>query len=398
MTNFHILSAAEANATANAIEILRTQPWANALLQNIEAAEGLTATNISLLFEARIALALNDCGVLPEYEHLTGVGRTSVDFRFDSWFVELLSLQETDAAKAATWEDGPYFGRMLSSPRPPRPDEKTLGEAERRHLRDLRKQSLEGETLQTIQRIVGKAGGNGRPSKFPEPDGIHLSMLIVDLRATGPVEREDCRQIAGAVSRHAKYRWIDDDGREIAIAGVFDAGNPSKGANYFRERVHFVGLVAEETYEREELQYSIRFYHNPHLLPSTKEARAVLGSFPLFQPQKTRERMPEHFLHEVFKVDGSTIQFGVVIGGKTVLCRVHCDTLENLEQKGIETESDEMLRAFYRWEYRLRELALEKARRGLGERNCTIFIKLDDLKLLSHRRTSATLEEGTRWI
>lgn len=401
MTKFHILTTAEADATAEAVEKLKTQPWANALLQNIETGGGLTAVGMSFLFEARIAWALHDCGVVPDYEHPTGVGDTSVDFHFNSWFVELLSLQETDAAKAAAWEDGPFFGRLLSSPQPPAPDEKTLGAAERQQLRNLRKRSPEGETLKTIQRIVGKAGDDGGPLKFPEPDGTHLSMLIVDLRTIAPIDREDCRQIAygaGAVPDYAKYRWIDDDGREIPIIGVFDAGNRMKGAQYFHERVHFLGLVAEKTYEREELRYAIRFYHNPHLFPSMEEARAALHSFPLYQPEKTRERLPEHFLHEVFKVDGATIQFGVVIDGKTVLCHVHRDTLEDLEEKEIEAGSDEMIEAFHRRNDDLRELALEKARRDLVESDGTIFIKPDDLKLISHRPAVAAVARGTRWI
>jgi hypothetical protein len=265
----------------------------------------------------------------------------------------------------------------------------------------MRKQSREGETLKTIQRIVGKAGDDGGPSKFPEPDGTHLSMLIVDLRAIGPIDREDCRQIAhgaDAVPDYAMYRWIDDDGREIPIVGVFDAVNPMKGANYFRERVHFLGLVEEKTYEREELQYSIRFYHNPNLIPSMEEAKATLRSFPLYQPQKTRERLPEYFLHEVFKVDGGIIQFGTVISGKAVLCHVHRDALEDLEQRGIEMGSDEMIEAFHRHKDDLRELALEKARWGLVESEGTIFIKPDDLKRLSHRRPVAGLERGTRYM
>jgi hypothetical protein len=52
--------------------------------------------------EARFGRALHDCGVTPVYEHAIGVGETSVDFAFGGWNVELLSFDETDAAKAAT--------------------------------------------------------------------------------------------------------------------------------------------------------------------------------------------------------------------------------------------------------------------------------------------------------
>jgi hypothetical protein len=121
MTKFYVLTTAEAESTAQAIDTLRTLPWASAILQQVEAGGGLADANMSFLFEVRIARALHDCGVVPIYEQPTGIGGTSVDFGFGSWLVELLSLKETDAAKAATWEDGPFFGRMLSSPRRPAP-------------------------------------------------------------------------------------------------------------------------------------------------------------------------------------------------------------------------------------------------------------------------------------
>ena len=51
---------------------------------------------------------------------------------------------------------------------------------------------------------------------------------------------------------------------------------------HFRERVHFLGIVAEETYARDELQYFIHFYPNPHLFGSYEEARGTLAAFPSF--------------------------------------------------------------------------------------------------------------------
>jgi hypothetical protein len=210
----------------------------------------------------------------------------------------------------------------LSSPRPPSPDGQHLDADERQRRRDLRKQSPEGETLKVIERIVGKAQDDGDPAKFPPPDGTHWSMLIVDVRAFGHIDRTDCRQIAygaGAVPGWARYRWIADDGREFPIAGAFHPGNRMRGANHFRERVHFLGLVSEESYyERDELQYFIRFYHNPARFSSEEEALAVLRSFPLFQPAKTRERRPDLFLHELFEQSDREIRFGIVAGGRTV--------------------------------------------------------------------------------
>ena len=57
-----------------------------------------------------------------------------------------------------------------------------------------------------------------------------------------------------------------------------------------------------------------------------------------------------------------------------------------------------MIEAFHRRKDDLHELALEKARRDLLESEGTIFIKPDDLKLISHRPAVAAVARGTRWI
>lgn len=392
MTSFSVLTSAEAIATAEAIETLRSLSWTGALLERACERGGLSTENMASLFEVRFGRALHDCGITPIYEYAAGVGETSVDFAFDDWNVELLSFDETDAAKAATWADGSFFGRMLMSPKPPTDDEASLDGTERQRRSDLRKQSPEGETLKAIERIVGKAQNNGRPSKFPVPDGKSRSMLIVDARAQGSPDRIDCRQIAygtDAVPEWAGYRWIGDDGREFPIFGAFDPRNPLRGAQHFRERVHFLGIVSEETFEREELQYFIRFYHNPGLFASGDDALSVLRTFPLFQPEKTRARRPDLFLHEVFEVQGAIIQFGTVIDGSTTICRAHGDILEDIEKHWLPAGSRQMVEAFHRHEGLLRRLALEKAIRGMAERDGTIFLGPKDLDLLELRRQGA---------
>lgn len=388
MTVFSVLTTAEAQSTAEAIETLRPLSWTGALLARAGDRGGLSTENMATLFEVRFARALHDCGIAPVYEHATGVGETSVDFAFDGWNVELLSLDETEAAKAATWEHGALFGRTLMSPSRPTADEASIDETERRRRSEVRKQSLEGETLKVIEKIVGKAQNGGRPSKFPVPNGNSRSILVIDARAAGKLDRIDCRQIAygvDAVPEWARYRWIGDDGREFPIIGAFDARNSMRGAQYFRERVHFLGIVSEETFEREELQYFIRFYHNPALFASEDDALSALQTFPLYQPQKTRARRPDLFLHEVFEVQDTIVRFGMVIDGTTVICRAHKDILEDIEQRGLPAGPGELTRAFHRNEALLRCLALEKVARGLIERDGTIFLGPKDLDLLEHR-------------
>ncbi|GKQ53574.1 DUF1488 family protein [Bradyrhizobium sp. Ce-3] len=400
MTSFSVLTTAEALSTAEAIETLRPLSWTGALLARAGERGGLSTENMATLFEVRFARALHDCGVSPVYEHATGVGETRVDFAFDGWNVELLSFDESEAAKAATWEHGPFFGRMLTSPMPPTAGEASLDESERRRRSDLRKQSPEGETLKAIERIVGKAQNDGRPSKFPLPDGKSISMLVVDARAAGRPDRIDCRQIAygiDAVPDWAGYRWIGDNGRMFPIVGTFDPRNPMRGARHFRERVHFLGIVSEETFEREELQYFIRFYHNPGLFASVVDALSVLRNFPLFQPDKTRARRPDLFLHEVFEVQGAIVQFGTVIDGAIAICHVHGDLLEDIEERSLPAGSRQMIEAFHRHEDRLRRLALEKAARGLIERDGKIFLGPKDLDPLEDDSDQAPRRPATVW-
>jgi hypothetical protein len=398
VTAFSVLTTAEALSTAEAIETLRSLSWTGALLARAGEHGGLCTENMATLFEVRFGRALHDCGITPVYEHATGVGNTSVDFAFDDWNVELLSLDESDAAKAATWEHGAFFGRTLMSPMPPTADEASLDESERRHRSESRKQSPEGETLKTIERIVGKAQNDGRPSKFPVPDGKSRSMLVVDARAAGGPDRIDCRQIAhgsSAIPEWARYRWIGDDGREFSIIGAFDARNRMRGARHFRERVHFLGIVSEETFDREELQYFIRFYHNPGLFASEGDALSMLRTFPLFQPEKTRARRPDLFLHEVFEVQGTIVQFGTVIDGTTAICRAHGDVLEDIEGRGLPAGSRQMIEAFHRHEDLLRRLALEKAASGMVERDGTIFLGPKDLALLADHEGRALSRAAT---
>lgn len=92
---------------------------------------------------------------------ISGEAESTLDFGFTSkekpWAVELMRLNETQAAKAATVEledDGIAFvKRVLSS-----------GGSDPR-------QSPEGETLKTIQRICQKCEQHGKPHKFALPKG-----------------------------------------------------------------------------------------------------------------------------------------------------------------------------------------------------------------------------------
>ena len=316
--------------------------------------------------------------------------------------MELYSLGESDALKAATWETGSSFGRVLVTAPPPCPRETewteetlkrelalldasaesdALKDAIRREVlaedakmreqrKEMFKQSPGAEIVKAIGRVVEKVSPKGHPKKFSMPDGSCYSMLVVDARAVGVAgpDQHDCRLIAygaDAVSELIDGRFVDENGRTHSIRGAFDKDNPMKGAQHFRERVHFLGIVAEETYSRDELQYFINFYPNPHLFGSDEEACAALEAFPLFQPHKVRERRPDLFVDEATKLaTADEIEFGIVMDGKALPCRVHRDTLEDLAKCGIDRGSSEMIETFERHKTTLRRMAEERYRRG----------------------------------
>jgi hypothetical protein len=271
MTYFFALSDTEAEATQRALDILRGVAWAAPLAKRIGNSGGLSAANMPFLFEARFALALHDCGITPEYEYAAGVGDTTVDFRFGSWLVELYSLDESEALKAATWQKDSVSGRVLATYQPAAPEEleraerkrernlvlldessehdavkqairrEIVAEAEkeRQQREEMFKKSPEAEIVKVIERVVGKATHGEQPAKFPIPDGSRVSMLVVDARALGVAgpDRHDCRLIAyggDAVPEFIERRLIAVDGRAYAIRGAFDPRNLMRAAKHFR--------------------------------------------------------------------------------------------------------------------------------------------------------------------
>jgi hypothetical protein len=420
MSQFFYLSEAEVSATQRALDVLRDVSWAAPLLRRIAETGGLSAANMPSLFEVRIALALHDCLVTPEYEYAAGVGNTTVDFKFGSWLVELYSFDESDALKAATWHRGHLAGRLLTTYQPIGPMQleedrqrrhgelalldassepdglkhairrEVMAEAkgERQQQEDLAKQSTEAEIVKAIERVVGKATHDKQPAKFPISDGSRLSMLIVDARALGVAgpDQHDCRLIAygaDAVPDFVERQFVAGDGRAYPIRGAFDPRNPMEAAQTFRERVHFLGIVAEETYDRDELQYSIRFYPNKNLFSSDEEAYSTLSTFPLFQPRRLRKRRPELSLDEMTRLHSPTeINFATLVDGQVLRCRVHRDTLEDLEKRSLNGDAEDFLETFERRKLTLRYLAVEKYKRDQVEGDALVFLRPDDLLLL----------------
>jgi hypothetical protein len=167
---FDIFTGDEAATVERAIATISDRDWAKPIVADINANGGLTGKNMDKFFELRFGHALETAGISPQYE-ISGEADSTLDFGFTSkekpWAVELMRLNETQAAKAATVEledDGIAFVKRILSSNGSDP-----------------RQSPEGETLKTIQRICQKCEQGGKPHKFPLPNGGY-NALLVDMR------------------------------------------------------------------------------------------------------------------------------------------------------------------------------------------------------------------------
>jgi len=279
---FDIFTGDEACAVERAISAVGDRDWAKPIIADIKANGGLIGKNMDRFFELRFGHALEIAGVSPRYE-VPGEADSTLDFGFTSkgktWAVELMRLNETAAAKAATVElddEGITFvKRILSSGG------------------DDPRQSPEGETLKTIQRICQKCENNGKPHKFPQPtDTLHA--LLVDMRNhLNGGDVWDRIHIALATERipDARLRYFWD---QKPITGVFDKRTTMKGASAARERLHFLGFVGgrkHNSYKAEELGTTIDFIGNPHLFKSSEEMNAAMATWP-FQPARLINNLP----------------------------------------------------------------------------------------------------------
>jgi hypothetical protein len=119
------LTEAEVEGTLYAADQLVSVSWAAPLLnrtkpildrlrigkdnRELYRENPLKPSEKSFLFEIRFAHSLAMAGVTAEYEHSTGEGNTTVDFKVNldlPWLVELVSLHESEAFKKASWASG----------------------------------------------------------------------------------------------------------------------------------------------------------------------------------------------------------------------------------------------------------------------------------------------------
>jgi hypothetical protein len=276
---FDIFTGAEACAVERAMDAVGDREWAKPIVADIKAHGGLIGSNMDKFFELRCGHALELAGASPHYE-VAGEGDSTLDFGFvskgKSWAVELMRLNETVAAKAATVElddDGIAFVKRVLS----------TGGADPR-------QSCEGETLKTIQRICQKCENDGKPHKFPPPDGAYHAILV-DVRTYLNGGDVWDRVHIGLATEKVPYPPLRYFWDQKPITGVFDPRTRMKGAAKARERVHFLGFVKDRTYNTEEFGSTIDFIGNPNLFKSSDDMNAAMATWPL-QPARLINSLP----------------------------------------------------------------------------------------------------------
>jgi hypothetical protein len=152
------------------------------------------------------------------------------------------------------------------------------------------RQSPEGETLKTIQRICQKCEQGGKPHKFALPK-CGFNALLVDMRNhLNGGDVWDQIHIALATERvpHAALRYFWDG---KPITGVFDKRTKMKGAAEARERLHFLGFVHDRAYQDTKFASKIAFIGNPYLFGSSEEMNAAMATWPL-QPARLINNQP----------------------------------------------------------------------------------------------------------
>ena len=258
------IGVTEQEANSRALEKLKTVAWASSLLEEIRRRGGLKAP-ASFLFELRFAAEVQRAGLAATYEHKSGVGLTSVDFRLDcptEWLIELLS-------------PGPHS----------RSDE-------------------ESQMLKFAGILSDKAcSEDGLPSKFPVPMPGRYHLVIVDVRGYlyGMGDVLDWCQIAygsdgvKGVNDWALH-WLPREvkGQPGPICGVFDPRSPVESAKVFQERVHFIGFMNERSHLPGEMRTvkAVHYLPNPNLFQSNAEAIETFQSYPLKPVPKTDLKSP----------------------------------------------------------------------------------------------------------
>jgi hypothetical protein len=264
------LSKDAADSAQAILDKLKDKAWSSPLVASIRDNGGITRANKDRMFELRFGYALDQVGIVPEYE-IRGEGQSTIDFRLHERRPTLArgnGPSQRDAGGEGC--DLAKGGRRRHSLERPHPA----------HLRQ-RPQAVAGggETLKAVEKICQKCESKGRPHKFPAPDGAYHAMLV-DFRTFmngGDIhDRIHVALGADAVARQYRLFW-----NQRPITGVFGNETKVRGAAQVRERVQFLGFVGERVYGPGEFAAATQFIANPHLFANAPAARAAMAAWPL---------------------------------------------------------------------------------------------------------------------
>jgi hypothetical protein len=250
----------EVALTERAMRVLDEIEWARPIVRRLVDAGGLTrAENKSRMFEVRVAYELHRAGIIPRYEQPTGVGGMSVDFFVPgdpSWLIEVVSLGKTVGMQRATTTHGLVTVLSVGD----NPDDPLQTEA--------------GELLTTQAKIAEKA------RKFPVPmKAWHV--ILVDTRAylDNGADPGDAHEML--YGPHGLPLGVAHSWQNQPVLGLMDPRVPLAAAPLVRERIHFVGFVAERRYEENEIRAVGYYVPNSHLFAGQDAARAAFRRYPL---------------------------------------------------------------------------------------------------------------------
>ncbi|HAT1971657.1 hypothetical protein [Legionella pneumophila] len=272
------LSDDEVSFSKNAGKALQKSKWSKKLLADNKISGALSieknrnrtyeefSSIKSALFEVRFAHALQQMKLDVEYEAKTGVGQSTVDFKFNYnnsiWLIELTSIRESDAVKKATStnKDGHYDYLSITNNTTNSPE------------------ILELIKLQNV--IFNKAQQNGKSHKFPQILDNTYHVIIVDVRSNdaGISDHFDYHIVTYGsrslenVNDGVYCRSFIDKGTGIIqhIKGVYEPNNPDSNSKIIRERIHFICFIKEEEYKENEIINKMDVFPNPNFFKDSE--------------------------------------------------------------------------------------------------------------------------------
>jgi len=278
------LMGGELTLTAEAVDLLRADPRGAPVLnhagkngslpEQLRGSDVVSDNAVADLFELRVAAALSRLTKVGwKYEHPTGVGNSTVDFYVPgppAWLIEVVSLRTSQNVKCATsqWTNGggaEWSSTLLMS---------SLAAGQGK---------FEKEMLLAESKIIAKVSQDGKPWKFPPPNGTAFHAVVVDARGYlgdgGGSELDWIQMTGGAPFLPSGSPFQSIDG--APIKGIFEVDHPMAGAELARERLHFIGFVEETAFECGQVRYRSCFINNPMLLSTLTDISAAFATYPL---------------------------------------------------------------------------------------------------------------------